>query len=295
MIMRKRDAAALLLVAATVACTLSCAGIPTDIAGRSERHEVEVVGNLRYADDGLLDISSKHWLDVYRPKDADHAPVLIFIHGGAWRLGDKSLHPNVGQTFAQRGIVTVSVNYALAPFGKHPDQVHDAARAFEWVKKNIAKYGGDPDDVFLSGHSAGGHLAALLVLNDKYLKERGYSQKDVRGLIGLSGLYRVAGTGPVFVGIFDNNEETIRDASPVMHVDDHQPPVLLFTAQLDIAGLDGLAVEFDEALRQHHSPVKFVRVPNRTHESEIYLIGTDGDPVTAEMTAFIRANSRAAK
>ncbi len=288
---RIRRAAYVLMLAATAACAVSCAGIQPDVAGQSERHDMNVVHGVRYASDGPLDLTGKHLLDIYRPKDAKGAPVLIFVHGGAWRFGDKILHGNVGRTFAERGLVTVAIDYGLAPFGKHPAQVRDVARAFAWVKKNIAQYGGDPGDIFISGHSAGGHLAALLALNDKYLKEQGCSKDDIRGFIGLSGVYRIDPMNPVFAGVFDNNEETIRDASPVRNVGDKQPPALLVYGDADIPGLGDLAIELTNALQSRRSPVKLVRVPNRTHDMIVLMIGTQDDPVTNEMMEFIRAHS----
>jgi acetyl esterase/lipase len=281
-----------LLAAALAACAASCAGVPSAITDRPVLHEVETTGNVRYGSDGLADVTPRHWLDVYRPKGVTNAPVLIFIHGGAWALGDKAFHRNVGRTFAERGIVVVSVNYGLAPWTKHPGQVRDVARAFDWVKKHAAEYGGNPGDVFLSGHSAGGHLAALLALNDRYLVERGYSKDDVSGVIGLNGVYRVGGTGPIFGNVFANDEATLRDASPVMHVGDKQPPVLVIYAERELTGLDALAVDFDETLRRHHSPTRLVKVPDRTHVTTITRVGTKDDMTTREMMQFIRTYSR---
>lgn len=289
---RVRIAAGRLLVAALAACAASCAGVPGAITDRAVAYEVETTGNVRYGSDGLTDVTPKHSLDVYRPKGVTDAPVLIFIHGGAWVAGDKAFHRNVGRTFAERGFVVVSVNYGLAPWTKHPGQVRDVARAFDWVRKHVAEYGGNPGDVFLSGHSAGGHLATLLALNEKYLAEVGYSKADVSGVIGISGVYRVGGTGPLFGNIFANDEATLRDASPVMQVGDRQPPVLVLYADHELTGLDALAVDFDETLRQHHSPTRLVKVPNRTHHSMITSVGSADDPATREMLRFIRRYSR---
>ena len=98
-------------------------------------------------------------LDVFAPKRAADRPVVLFVHGGAWMFGDKNmlgLYRGVGRFFARHGAVAVCVNYRLVPFVKHPEQVKDVARAFAWVCAHVRDYGGDPDRIFLCGHSAGG-------------------------------------------------------------------------------------------------------------------------------------------
>ena len=106
----------------------------------------------------------KDRLDLYVPAGARNAPVIVSIHGGGLRGGDKSKEKIIGYSFATAGNVTVVVNYRLSPIVKHPRHVEDIAAAVAWVKRNVSKYGGDPDNIFVIGHSAGAYLAALLVL-----------------------------------------------------------------------------------------------------------------------------------
>src|SRR5206468_3096567 len=116
----------------------------------------------------------KHRLDLYLPEGKSDAPVLFFVHGGGWTVGDKNLFgiaARLGKTLARRGIGLVSINYRLSPKVKHPEHIRDVARAFAWTHQNIGTYGGCKEEIFLCGHSAGGHLVALLSTDTQYLGE----------------------------------------------------------------------------------------------------------------------------
>ena len=131
-------------------------------------------------------------LDIYRPKSSlanaqqTNKPVIVMIHGGGFRGGDKG---NVSQGrqkasfFTGHGFVYVSVNYRLSPEVQHPAHVEDVAKALAWVIDNIASYGGDPKRIFLMGHSAGAHLAALVTADEAYLNKLGKSPSMLSGVI----------------------------------------------------------------------------------------------------------------
>jgi hypothetical protein len=130
---------------------------------------VQVTKDLVYMD-GKPEAENKHKLDLYLPKDKKSAPVFIFFHGGAWKTGDRSQYPALGYRFAKQGILTVVPSYRLAPKNPYPAQIEDAAAAFAWVANHIQEYGGDTNRIYVGGHSAGGHMAALLALDDRHLK-----------------------------------------------------------------------------------------------------------------------------
>lgn len=115
---------------------------------------------------------SKNQLDIYTTNTTAYAPVVVFIHGGGWYSGDKS-DWNLPQIkcFAQRHYVSISMNYRLTPEVTHPQHIQDVAQAIKWIEQHIKKYGGDSSNLILIGHSAGAHLAALAVTNQKYLKQ----------------------------------------------------------------------------------------------------------------------------
>jgi acetyl esterase/lipase len=141
-------------------------------------------------------------LDVFSPEGLKDRPVVFLVHGGAWMIGDKDffgLYRNVGKALARHGVVTVMVNYRLSPAVRHPAHVEHLARAFAWTRRHIKEYGGNPDRIVLVGHSAGGHLVALLATDDRYLKARGLHLDDadraaIRGVVGVSGVYHVPAT-----------------------------------------------------------------------------------------------------
>ncbi len=152
--------------------------------------EVETVRDVAYGDGSDAD-RIKHKLDLYLPKGAKDYPVMLFIHGGGWRHGDKKMYAGLAQGYAKHGIGTVVVNYRLSPGVKHPAHVQDVAKAFAWTHRNIARYGGRPDRLFLCGHSSGGHLAALLATNPKYLEAERLAIGNIRGVIAVSGVYMI--------------------------------------------------------------------------------------------------------
>lgn len=114
--------------------------------------------------------SERHRLDVYYPGDGKAREVLVFIHGGSWSEGYKGLYKRLGELLAQKGIVAVLINYRLAPQVMFEKMALDCAFAVKWVHRNISGYGGDKDKIFLAGHSAGGHLAALITLNKEFFE-----------------------------------------------------------------------------------------------------------------------------
>src|SRR5437762_5133670 len=144
-------------------------------AAEPKLFDVQVVRNIAYHDAPDFD-DVRHRLDLYLPKGQKNFPVLFMVHGGAWIHGDKNhlgMYNMLGRTFARHGIGMASPNYRLSPQVQHPEHVRDVARAFAWVHKNIAKHGGLPGEIFVAGHSAGGHLVALLSTDETYLKEHG--------------------------------------------------------------------------------------------------------------------------
>ena len=132
---------------------------------------------------------ARHVLDIYAPEGSTdkNLPVMFWIHGGGWQAGDKSdvgLKPKV---LTERGFVVVSTNYRLLPEVTMDVLTRDVAKSFGWVYRNIAKYGGDPQRIFVGGHSAGAQLAALICIDDRYLKEEGVSFEVLRGCVPVDG------------------------------------------------------------------------------------------------------------
>jgi acetyl esterase/lipase len=176
---------------------------------------------------------SRHRLDVCRPRGAAAAPVIIFFYGGAWQSGYKELYRYVAKSLARRGYVAVVPDYRIYPEVCYPDFLDDGAQVVRWVKDNIARFGGDPDKLFLKGHSAGAHIAAMLSIDARWLGKVGLDpRRDIAGLIGIAGPYdlmplRDEKLKVIFGGA--NRPET----QPIFHVAPGAPPALLMTGSRD--------------------------------------------------------------
>ncbi len=136
--------------------------------------------------------------------------------------------------FAGEGIGVVVVNYRLSPTVEHPAHAEDAARAIAWVHRNIKDYGGNPDKLFISGHSAGAYLAALLALDGRYLKEQNLSPGVLAGSMPISGFFYVDEVAPDRPkDVWGEDENVWKDASPSRYIRADAPPLLFLYADGD--------------------------------------------------------------
>lgn len=176
-------------------------------------------------------------LDVYAPRKVKSPrPVLVFIHGGNWNSGKKSQYWPMGRNFARRGIVTVIIDYPLSPAANYDDMAKASAKAVQWTVENIGKYGGDTSRLFLSGHSAGGHLAALIGLDDEYFKALDMKNPTTGlVLIDAAGLdmynYLLEKKYPSdnnYIKTFTNDPAIWKKASPRYFLKQNMPPMLIY-------------------------------------------------------------------
>jgi acetyl esterase/lipase len=251
---------------------------------------VEKVGNLAYYDGQDAD-KKRHLLDLYLPKDHKDFPVVIFVHGGAWKFGSKdvSWHAEVGEFFASHGIGAACINYRLSPNVKHPEHIKDVARAFDWTKKNIASHGGRPDEIFVTGHSAGGHLVALLATDDSYLKAQGCSLKDIKGVIPISGVYDIPPR--LFKDVFGEDYHDRKNASPIYHVREGLPPFLIIYADRDFPGCSKMSESFRKSLKDKKNTAELLEVEHRNHISILVKLSKEDDPCGQAMLDFVRKHS----
>ncbi|MCI0343045.1 MAG: alpha/beta hydrolase [Planctomycetales bacterium] len=265
------------------------AGKPAEAAPAPAAQAVKVVRDIRYVEGEGAD-PEKHLLDLYVPEGKTGAPVLLFIHGGAWSIGDKKFHPNVGRAFASRGILTALASYRLSPSVKHPEHARDVARAIAWLVAHAAEHGGDPKRLVLSGHSAGGHLVTLVTLDPTYLAAHGLEPKAIRGVAAISGVYVIRPEGESwgdFPAVFGTDPEVRKKASPLTHVKGDHPPFLVLFAERDFLGLPAQARLLHAALEKAGSDSKLVEIPERGHIDEIFAVGRPGDPLTEEIAKFV--------
>ncbi len=255
--------------------------------------DVRVVGDIAYYDGSDAD-PVKHKLDLYLPAGQKNFPVLFFVHGGAWRSGDKKyffdVYGNVGRAFARNGVGTVVINYRLSPKVQHPKHIEDVAKAFAWTHKHIAEYGGRPDQIFVAGHSAGGHLVALLATDEQYLKAEKLKISDIKGVMPVSGVYRIP-NGKLFSSVFTDKDDVRQSASPISHVHGQHPPFLILYGDKDFPTCDKMSEDFCKALKNCKCEVCTQEVKERDHMSIIIRIGNDEDPATQAMLEFIAKHS----
>jgi len=172
-------------------------------------------------------------LDIYRP-DLANAPVAIFIYGGSWKSGDRSMYRFIGAAFASRGFLTVVPDYRVYPEVKYPVFIDDAAAAVAWTKAHIADYGGDPRRIFLIGHSAGAHIAAMLTLDKAFLARVGLDPDlDIAGMIGVSGPYDFLPLNDPDLDAIFAPAGDLTKTQPIEYARAGAPPMLLLTGADD--------------------------------------------------------------
>lgn len=173
-------------------------------------------------------------LDVYVPRQPlEGAPVVVFFYGGSWNSGDRGDYAFVGEALASRGIVAVLADYRLYPQVRYPLFLEDSARAVAWTRAHIRAFSGNPQRLFLMGHSSGAYNAAMLALDPALLGAVGMSSKDLSGWIGLAGPYdflpiKNAAVRPVFFW-----PDSPPQSQPINHVRQGEPPALLIAATKD--------------------------------------------------------------
>ena len=251
--------------------------------------QVSVVKDIPYVEGSS---NPKHRLDIYIPDKAKSAPVVFWIHGGQLTSGDRadSDNPPVGQRFASAGFVTVVISYRLSPGVSHPAHMQDAARAFAWTVRNISKHGGNPEQVFVSGHSAGGYLAALLAADGKYLEAEKLTPGRIRAMLPVSGFYhidRVAPDRPQYV--WGADAKVWIEASPAHYVRNPLPPILLVYADSDEPWRRQEHTDYAAELRAAgHTRVEIKEIRNRDHMDILYRMPDRDDDTTLQLLDYMK-------
>ncbi len=160
------------------------------------------------------------------------------------------------------------------------------ARAFAWTCANIGKYGGRADQIFCCGHSAGGHLVALLATDESYLKAEKRSFADIKGVIALSGVYTIVPVGALATA-FGKDAEVCKKASPLNNVSDRHPPFLLIYADSDLPLLGAMAEKMAERLHEHKCEETLLKVEHRDHISIIVKMAEAEDPTRQAVLDFV--------
>ena len=238
-------------------------------------------------------------LDVFMPSDADGVPVLIFFHGGALTQGVKWSERSgdfVPQRFVPHGFGVVLPNYRLTPAVQHPVHLQDAAAAVAWVHESIADYGGDPEQIFIAGHSAGAYLAAQLALDPRYLAAHEIDTGELRGVLPVSAFLDVEVVAPDREnGVWGEDPATWREASSMRHLRSGVPLMLLIYASGDADWRKAQNDSLLEGLKELDNTVELVVAPYRSHTSVWSEIHAPDDAAAAAMIRFMRKHSNLGK
>lgn len=235
-------------------------------------------------------------LDVYQPKSADgHAPVVVFLYGGGWDSGAKGDYVFAGAALARQGFVTVVPDYRLYPEVRWPAFLQDSAAAVAWTKAHAAEYGGDPNKLFLMGHSAGAYNAVDLAVDRRWLAAVGLDpHRDIRGVVGLAGPYD-------FLPLHSDELKEIfgpvaqrPDTQPINHVDGQAPPMFLATDSADKVVDPGNTSRMAARLQAAGVPVETRDYKGLSHALLMGAVAAPLNflaPVLADSTRFIRAHA----
>ncbi len=249
-------------------------------------------------------------LDIYAPDDFQQKklPVVFWIHGGGWQAGNKTDVGLKPKFFVDRGFVFVSTNYRLYPNVEMGELIRDVARSLGWVYKHIAQHGGDPRRIFVGGHSAGAQLAALVSIDDRYLKAEGVPLSALRGCIPVDGdtyylpaIITVAETRAFMHGLpqpgkfghrvkFGNDPEKHLDFSAVTHVAKGKDIPAFFI--MHVSGhpdTTAQARQLAAKLQSAEIPVKLYGGRETTHGKINNDIGLADDPGTQSLIEFLNS------
>lgn len=213
-------------------------------------------------------------LNVFAPKKAKDLPVLIFIHGGSWNKGRKEIYDFMGTRFARRDVVTVIIDYPLAPDYKVPAMEKATVQAVKWVYDYIETYGGDPDQIYVSGHSAGGHLAALAAIKKEPYQELGFSN-PLKGAIlndpaGLDWYWFLTERKEKYdaednYDAFTANPEVWKSYSPIYFLTGNEVPLLILEGEKTYPGIRLTVDRFKEVAEEKGSDLDYSFYEKKKH------------------------------
>lgn len=265
-----------------------------------------IVRDLPYRTDAGSD-PRKNGVDLFLAEGRGW-PVLVFVHGGGWTSGDRGLrvggadvYGNIGRFYAARGIGVAVVGYRLQPAVGWHDQVDDVAQAVAWVHREIGRYGGDPDAIFVSGHSAGGELVARVALDPAPLARLGVAPSAICGLIPVSGAgFDLAdaqtyalGADPAYYearfrdGVAGDDWRAAGSVTGFARA--AAPPSLILYAEGDTAPLRRQSERLHDVLVTAGAESRVVVVPGESHQRMVLVLSRADKAAAPAILDFVRA------
>jgi triacylglycerol lipase len=248
-----------------------------DVAKTYRSTEVETTAEIAYGD------HDRQQLDVHvdtNRRGSDLAPVVVFFHGGGYVRGNKEDSRNVAEHFASIGLVGVTATYRLAPEAKWPDGANDIAAAVQWISDNISEFGGDPENIFVVGKSAGGgHVANYAfrpdVLNGEYA--------TAAGIVLISGNYDASTEA-----YFGTMQAGLDEKQIFGNISRSSIPIMLTSSQYDLGATAIATLRLANELASEHGAVPRIRqLVGHNHYSPNISIGTSDRMLSDEILDFI--------
>jgi acetyl esterase/lipase len=231
----------------------------------------------------------KQRLDLYFPKKKpQRAAVFLFFHGGGFREGDRAQYGFVAKPFAERGVITAVASYRLTGDGfKYPDQPEDAKLAVEWLYQHIAEYGGDPNQIYVGGHSAGAILAAEIGVDRAWMKDAKIPQRAFRGIAAVSAPYDLRESGRHGEGdVYAPTAELQEQASPILHVADPVPAAVIAVGSTEAYVASSRALADKMAAAGSHA--QFLSLEGEDHRGSVRQMGEDDSVLTKAVIEMIQ-------
>ena len=231
---------------------------------------------------------TKQRLDLYLPEDkVSNAPVFLFLHGGGFREGDRAHYGSVAEPFVKAGVITAIASYRLTGSGAHyPDQPDDVKNAVKWLFENVGDYGGDPEALYVGGHSAGAILSADIGVDRAWLVEMGMPKEILKAIIPISGPYDVRARGrPGEVYTYAPTPELRERASPILHVNDPVPLALVAVGSEE--GYQESSMAFTEALKAAGVDAHYLLLEGEDHADTALSLANGGSELFRQALEMI--------
>ncbi|MFZ4619626.1 MAG: alpha/beta hydrolase [Bacteroidota bacterium] len=291
-----------------LALLIFCVIIPQSLLFPANKSTLSIYGLVETDIAYTSNLVHKNSLDLYLPF-AHKFPVILFIHGGSFVSGDRKDFPyaQIGENFQKNGIACALMSYRLSTDSVWPAQPRDVAKAFLWLKENIGQYGGDSTKIFIVGHSAGGHLAALVCTDSTYFAEVGLKLSEIEGCVSMGAMMSDAGSlsslskeqeqrlfrHDWFFKIFGNKKDFL-NSLPIHHVNSAMPRTLLLLADEERYDppKEQTVLEFVESAKQKNVHVEYEVLSHRSHMGTVEKMAEQSDPTMERIITFIEHDTQ---
>ena len=230
----------------------------------------------------------KQRLDVYLPRgEVTNAPVFIFVHGGGFREGDKAHYGSVAEPFIKRGVITVTPGYRLTGSGAHyPDQPDDIKSAVKWIFENIGQYGGDPQNIYVAGHSAGAVLTADIGVDRGWLSDMGMPGDILKAIMPISGPYDIrVKRRPGQLDAYAPTPEIRVQSSPILKINDPAPAALVATGSEEEYVQPSL--DFANALKAAGVDAHYLLLEGEDHADTALLLADENSQLCKRIISMV--------